>query len=107
MYEYSEYIDPIWRYVEFIAINVGHDGVKCVPGTLDEEIEAVRTHLRELFKYFTVSENETFQFHEILDFDESSGPYKSQIRRLEICADRLGTYANLSSESRQAFFAKN
>ena len=76
MYDYTERIDPIWRYTEFIANHVGHKGVKCVHGTLDEEIEAIRVHIRELFDHFAVSEEE----------------------------DRLGTYANISLELRKSFF---
>ena len=103
MYDYAERIDPIWRYTEFIANHVGHKGVKCVHGTIDEEIEAIRVHLRELFDHFAVSEEEDILFRHILDFDDSVGTYNSHINRLANCVDRLGTYANISLELRKSF----
>ncbi len=104
MYDYSERVDRIWNFVSFIGTYVGHRFPDIVHGTLDEEIEYLRTRIRELFTYFMVSTDEELIFRSILSFDDSVGTYNSHLACLENCADRLGIYANLSHALRRSFF---
>lgn len=100
MFDYSLRTDTILFNANFIATIVGHDRDYILGETLDDEILMLRRYIRELSTYFTVSEEQSKKFNEILDFDETVGTYHSHLGRLEWCVNTLGEYSTSTSRVR-------
>ena len=109
MCDYANDIDRIWWYTQFLAKRAGHSGKDNVlDGTLVESIETIREYIRELaVKYYMIPDDENDTFHEILDFDDTVGSYKSHIACLANCLGRLSLYSNVPANVMNSFFRED
>ena len=96
MFDYSLRTDTILFNANFIATIVGHNRDYVLGETLDDEILMLRRYIRELSEYFTVSDEQSKQFSEMLNFDETVGTYHSHLGRLEWCINELGEYSKIN-----------
>jgi hypothetical protein len=107
MEHYSELLELISQYANFIANTVGHTSQSVLSGILDDDIRTIHSFILEVVKHFTVVGDEYKIFHMILDLDYVTGTYNTHIWCLANCVDRLASYANIPKHDKEAFFTTN